>query len=82
MICTALISVSCNQEKADIDAKADAAKDEINKKKQGVDKAAADAEKLAQVSTEIGEAEIKTARNAAQAQLDAGQEKSGCCGNR
>jgi hypothetical protein len=70
-----LIPMGCNQEKSEINARADAAKDVIDKQKQVINDEAATAKRQTETKAVIDKADVDAASEAAKAQLDANKEK-------
>ena len=67
----AVLTVSCNKQKAAIDEKADATKDAIDMRKTEVNADAKDAIKKTDTNAKIDKARIEANKDSMQAQLDA-----------
>ena len=72
----ALLLVGCDQQKAAIDAKADATINALDDRKEAVKEEAADATKRTDLGATIEKAEIEAQKVAAQAQIEADKVKA------
>jgi hypothetical protein len=73
---TTLFLAHCNKEKAAIDARSDATKTAIDDEKRGVNAAAENAIKQADLNAAENKADIEAGKGVAQAQLDAEKKKA------
>lgn len=76
LILSACLIVSCNKEKAAIDANTETTQKELDQRKEAVEAAAKQATKQTDVNATIDKANIEANKEAAQAQLDADKKKA------
>jgi hypothetical protein len=71
-----LVLVSCDQQKAAIDAKNESKQEAIEHRKDAIDDAAASATKQTEINADINKANIEANKDVIQAQLDADKKKA------